>query len=216
MLFRSEPSKSFSPKTKVNGKYSNVSILQEFFDASIERPRNRREAKYFLHNFKRFPSWMRRQACAARFVQDILVEEIASPFSTFRILGSGFVLILLLVSLRRMLHVDTDYSFLIYYLATYHFIIQMIHWGTAIYMCECFRLCIANPWRWFDLAAVILSFLCAVSVSRDSTAAGDTILSPLGSAATIACWLSLLGYMVEWCCELAVFVGSAKIGRAHV
>jgi hypothetical protein len=203
---------SLSPSSS---KEDHSTILQEFFDASIEKPRNRREAQEFIVKFQNFPPWLRRQACAARFVQDILVEEIASPFTTFRIIGSGCVLILLLVALRRMLHVNTDYSFLIYYLATYHFIIQLIHWGTSIYMGECFRLCIANLWRWFDLATVILSIWCAIYVSLenniidDGDGDGSTLLSPLGASATIACWLSLLGYGIEWCCGLAVFVGSA-------
>ena len=207
-----EPSSSSPSLSKED--YSK--ILQEFFDASIEKPRNRREAQEFIVKFQNFPPWLRRQACAARFVQDILVEEIASPFTTFRIIGSGCVLILLLIALRRMLHVNPDYSFLIYYLATYHFIIQLIHWGTSIYMGDFFRLCIANLWRWCDLATVILSIWCAIYVSRGNNVIddgydgdGSTLFSPLGASATIACWLSLLGYGIEWCCGLAVFVGSA-------
>jgi len=31
----------------------------------------------------------------------------------------------------------------------------------------------------------------------------------LGASATLACWLSLLGYLVEWSCGLAIFIGSA-------
>merc|ERR1712238_38935 len=197
-----------STKYKFNGKENNAMILQEFFDASIEKPRNRRQTQNFITKFQNFPPWLRRQACAARFVQNILVEEMASPFTTFRILGSGFVLILLLIALRRMLHVNTDYAYLIYYLATYHGIMQLIHWGTSIYMGECFRF-----WRWFDLATVILSIWCAIYVSRENNASdvdgGDSFLSSLGASATIACWLSLLGYMVEWSCGLAVFIGSA-------
>mmetsp|Transcript_21949 Transcript_21949/g.44552 ORF Transcript_21949/g.44552 Transcript_21949/m.44552 type:complete len:795 (-) Transcript_21949:205-2589(-) len=201
-----------------DGREKNSGVVfQEFFDASVERPRNRLEARDFLFQFQRFPPWLRRQACASRFVQDMLVEEIASPFTTFRILGSGIVLTLLLVSLRKMLHADPEYTFLIYYLATYHLIIQTIQWGIALYMGECFRLCVSNIWRWFDLATVILSIWCAVYVSRDNTidsnddaaASIGIVLSRLGASATIACWLSLLGYFAEWSCGLAVFLGSA-------
>ena len=193
-------------------QYYSSTILQEFFDASVDRPRNRLEAESFLRTFQSFPPWLRRQACAARFVQDILVEEMASPFTTFRILGSGIVLSLLLVALRRMLHLDPDYTFLIYYLATYHFVMQMIHWGIAIYMGEFYRLCLTNVWRWIDFATVVLSTWCAIYVSRNVIDINDgagTILVPLGAAATMACWLSLLGYFVEWSCSLAVFIGSA-------
>ena len=210
-----------SEPNKKDGREKNSGVVfQEFFDASVERPRNRLESRDFLFKFQRFPPWLRRQACASRFVQDMLVEEIASPFTTFRILGSGIVLALLLVSLRKMLHVDPEYTSLIYYLATYHLVIQTIQWGIALYMGECFRLCVSNIWRWFDLATVILSIWCAVYVSREDTidsndetaaaAAGSRIvLSRLGASATIACWLSLLGYFVEWSCGLAVFIGSA-------
>lgn len=187
-------------------------IFQEFFDASIERPRNRFEAEAFLRKFQRFPPWLRSQACAARFVQDILVEEIATPFATFRILGSGIVLALLLLALRRTLHFDPEYAFLIYYLAAYHLVIQIINWGIAIYLGQFFRLCLANIWRWIDLSTVVLSTWCAIFVSRnisDIDDAAGTILLPLGASATICCWLSLLGYFVEWSCGLAVFVGSA-------
>lgn len=187
-------------------------ILQEFFDASIERPKNRYEAEDFLSNFQRFPPWLRRQACAARFVQDILVEEIATPFTTFRILGSGIVLGLLLLALRHMLHHDPNYALLIYYLATYHFVIQIIHWGIAIQMGQFIRSCVVNIWRWIDLATVILSLSSAFYVTRNVVDLDDgvgTVLAPLGASATIFCWLSLLGYLVEWSCGLAVFVGSA-------
>jgi hypothetical protein len=193
-------------------EYYSSTILQEFFDASVDRPRNRLEAESFLRTFQSFPPWLRRQACAARFVQDILVEEIASPFTTFRIMGSGIILALLLVALRRMLHLDPDYTFLIYYLATYHLVMQMIHWGIAIYMGEFYRSCLTNVWRWIDLATVVLSTWCAIYVSRNIIDINDgagTILMPLGASATMACWLSLLGYFVEWSCSLAVFIGSA-------
>ena len=200
---------------EIRRKEYHVTILQEFFDASIDEPLNRREAQNFIAKFKRFPPWLRRQACAARFVQDILVSEISSPFTTFRILGSGFVLTLLLISLRRMLHINADYSLLIYYLATYLFIMQLIHWGSSIYVGEFFRLCVANLWRWFDLATVVLSMWCAIYISgKNSDEVNDSIgddplFSALGVSATLCCWLSLLGYMVEWCCGLAVFIGSA-------
>ena len=187
-------------------------ILQEFFDASIVRPRNRYEAEAFLRKFQRFPPWLRRQACAARFVQDILVEEIATPFTTFRILGSGIVLVLLLSALRHMLHHDPNYTLLIYYLATYHFVMQIIHWGIALHMGQFIRICVLNIWRWIDLATVILSICCAAYVTRniiDISDGAGTILLPLGASATISCWLSLLGFFVEWSCGLAVFVGSA-------
>jgi len=187
-------------------------ILQEFFDSSIERPRNRYEAEAFLRKFQSFPPWLRRHACAARFVQDILVEEVATPFTTFRILGSGIVLVLLLLALRHMLHYDPKYVFLIYYLATYHFVMQIIHWGIAIHMGQFIRICVLNVWRWIDLTTVTLSLYCAYYVTRNIVDIEDvdgTILLPLGASATLACWLSLLGYFVEWSCGLAVFVGSA-------
>mmetsp|Transcript_8856 Transcript_8856/g.26265 ORF Transcript_8856/g.26265 Transcript_8856/m.26265 type:complete len:1382 (+) Transcript_8856:681-4826(+) len=200
-------SKSYSADSNGSGM-----VFQQFFDSSVERPRNRMEARDFLSKFQSFPPWLRRQACAARFVQDVLVEEIASPFTTFRIMGSGIVLILLLVALRRMLHQDPEYTYLIYYLAIYHLLMQLIQWGIAIYMGECFRLCVLNIWRWFDLAAAILSIWCATYVSREIIDVDDGIglfLSKLGACATMACWLSLLGYFAEWSCGLAVFIGSA-------
>ena len=187
-------------------------ILQEFFDASIERPKNRYEAEDFLNTFQHFPPWLRQQACAARFVQDILVEEIATPFTTFRILGSGIVLALLLLALRHMLHHDPDYSILVVYLSIYHLVIQIIHWGIAIQLGQFFKSCVLNIWRWIDLTTVTLALYSANYISRNIIDLEDgvgTLLVPLGASATIFCWLSLLGYLVEWSCGLAVFVGSS-------
>jgi ankyrin repeat protein len=194
-----------------NGVKFNSLVFQDFLDASMERPRNRREADVFLRQFRDLPPWLRRQACAAGSVQDTLTEEIASPFNTFRILGSGFVLVILLALLRRLLHANSDLSDLIYYLAAYHLTIQVVFCGIALYMGEFFRLCFTNLWRWMDLAAGILAIWCAHEVGARSNdgSTSEGRLSNLGAAATAACWLSLLGYMVDWWCGVAVFVGSA-------
>ncbi|KAL3917931.1 MAG: hypothetical protein SGILL_004481, partial [Bacillariaceae sp.] len=183
-----------SPRLSNGVKY-NSQVFQDFLDASMRRPRNRREADSFLRQFRGLPPWLRRQACAAESVQDTLLEEIASPFNTFRILGSGFVLVVLLVLLRRLLHVDDDLRDLIYYLGAYQLTIQAIYWGTNLYMGECFRLCFTNVWRWIDLAAGALSIWCAHEVGERSNggSGSEDFLSNLGAAATAACWLSLLG-----------------------
>jgi ankyrin repeat protein len=189
----------------------NSQIFQDFLDTSMDRPRNGREATLFLRQFRNMPPWLRRQACAAKSVQDTLLEEIASPFNTFRIFGSGFVLVVLLALLRRLLHVKNDLGVLVYYLATYHLTIQAIHWCNTLYMGECVRLCVSNPWRWVDLTTGILAILCARAVGSGNggSADADEYSSNLGAAATAACWLSLLGCMVDWCHGVAVFVGSA-------
>jgi len=189
-------------------------VFQDFLDASIERPRNGQEAQSFLQRFRGLPPWLRREACAARFVQETLLEEIVSPFNTFRIISSGFVLVVLLALLRRLLHVNDDLAVLIYYLATYHLTVQVIYWATTLYMGECFRLCVTNPWRWIDVITCLLGMWCAHAVSSSagmgsSGGIDDPLVSTLGASATAACWLSLLGYMVDWWCGVAVFVGSA-------
>jgi hypothetical protein len=199
------------PTNQSIGVRRNSKVFQDFLDASIERPRNGREAQQFLLQLRNLPPWLRRQACAATSVQDTLLEEIASPLTTFRIFGSGLVLVLLLTLLRRLLHANSDLGVLVYYFAAYHLTIQLIHWGTTLYMGECWRLCVSNPWRWVDWATSILSILCAHAVGSGllENANQEVYLSKLGALATASCWLSLLGYMVDWWHGVAVFVGSA-------
>ncbi|KAG7348196.1 ankyrin repeat domain protein [Nitzschia inconspicua] len=193
------------------GTIQSSKVFQTFLDASMDRPRNGTEAQLFLQRFQNLPPWLRRQACAAVAVQDTLLKEMASPFNTFRILGSGLVLVVLLALLRRLLHVKEGLEVLVYYLATYHLVIQLIHWVKTIFMGECWRLCLSNIWRWIDLATGILAILCSHSLGSETGEVEDKedYLSNLGAAATAACWLSLLGYLIDWSHGVAVFAGSA-------
>jgi hypothetical protein len=183
------------------------SIFQRFLDSSIDKPRSRSDARLLLRHCRMMPPWLRRHACAARSVQDALIDEMTSPFSTFRILASGFVLVVLLAMLRRLLHVNDSLAILVYYLASYHLIVQVMNWFSTIALGEFFRLCLSNPWRWVDVATGILTILVAnLSTSRGEN---DELLSNLGAVATASCWLSILGYLVDWWIGAAIYIGSA-------
>lgn len=153
------------------------------------------------------------------------MEELASPFHTYWVLLSGCVLVALLIVLRIGLEQSKmDTWVLVNHFAAYHLATQLVYWGTAAYLGEFYRLCLKNVWRWIDLAAGCYAIGTAYVISVDVTevraimgpladyvpAEQDALVATLGAWATGLLWLSLLGYLAQWCwCGMAIFVGSA-------
>jgi hypothetical protein len=104
---------------------------------------------------------------------------------------------------------------------------QIIYWGNAWYYGEFYRMVLTNGWRWIDLWAICCSIGVAAVVQTDITmlrdsglatvtnfsnfipADEDAVVATLGGWATGLLWASLVGYLVQWWCGMAVFVGSA-------
>jgi hypothetical protein len=98
-----------------------------------------------------------------------------------------------------------------------------MYWMVAMLAGEFYRLCASNPWRWIDVASGYLALATANVIAADATtleslvgtlgnfvpANEDPLVSSLGSAATICVWISLVGYIVQWWCGMAIFFGSA-------
>jgi hypothetical protein len=63
----------------------------------------RAEANTFLWRLRTLPPWLRRQACSASFVQDIIVEELSSPLRCAYVFAQGLVLVLLLACFRQQM-----------------------------------------------------------------------------------------------------------------
>jgi len=99
--------------------------FKQFFQASILRSsrslrgesksspqsnilERRAEANVFLCQLKKLPPWLRRQACSAPFVQELLVEELASPTKCAFIMLYGLLLVLLLAAFRRQMEYFTE------------------------------------------------------------------------------------------------------------
>jgi hypothetical protein len=134
----------------------NTTIIQEFLGASIDKPNHWRDSQDLLRKLRNLPPWLRRHACAAKFVQETLMQEVTSPWNTFLVLLSGCVLVGLLLVLRHSLETsdDEDAWILVNYFASYLLVTQLVVWGTAFMLGEFYRLCFSNPWRWIDLAAI--------------------------------------------------------------
>jgi ankyrin repeat protein len=205
-------------------------IYQDFFHASIDGPKNARQSRELLRRLRQLPPVLRKQACAAGFVQELLVEELASPILMFVILLNGCVLAALITIFRLELDefarmqvsstvlsnndptvsssiIADWYSTAIFVLAGYHLASQVVYWIAAAYMSELYHLCLSSFWRWVDVAGAILPIATAFIISANA-AEGDLIIQ-LGTATTGLLWLSVLGYLVHWWHGMAVFMGGA-------
>eukprot|EP00980_Cylindrotheca_fusiformis_P030462 scaffold24860_cov122-Cylindrotheca_fusiformis.AAC.3 len=205
-------------------KRSESVVVQEFLDASIAKPRGFRESQDLLGQLRDLPSWLRRHACGAQHVQEVLMDGISSPLVTFWILATGAFWISLLVFLRLLLDtVNDSYLNTVYTLSSLLLVNQVLYWLSAMLTGEFYRLCASNPWRWIDIASGYLSLATANVIASDAAtleplvatlgsfvpAQEDLLVSRLGVAATVCIWISLVGFIVQWWCGMAVFFGSA-------
>ena len=214
-----------NPKRLKECDVGNTSVIQEFLDASIDKPNHWRDSQDLLRKLRILPPWLRRHSCAAKFVQETLMKEMTSPWSTFLIFLSGLALVGLLLVLRHALDStrDEDTWILVNYFSSYLLATQLVVWATTYMLGEFYRLVLSNPFRWVDLAAGTLSIGTAYLVSVDIEALHDKLgvfsdfipaeqnelVANVGAAATAAIWISILGYLMQWWCGVAVFVGSS-------
>ncbi len=70
------------PKCLKRCTTSHSMLLSSFLDASIDTPRKGRESQDLLLRLRNLSPWLRRHARGAQFVQQTLMEELASPFHT--------------------------------------------------------------------------------------------------------------------------------------
>ena len=204
-------------------------IMCAFMDASIDTPKNARQSSELLDRIRRLPPWLRRSACASSHVQRTLLEQLACPTNTALVMLQGCSLVTLLIFLRIALEGDgiEFRSWIpINYLCAYNLITQLMFWGTASYLGEFYSLVFSNGWRWIDLLAVCCSIAVAFVLQTDITtlraslnteladfskyipAEDHQVVSTLGAWATGLLWASLIGYLAQWWCGMAVFVGS--------
>ena len=204
---------------------SSTLMIQQFLDASIDNPNDWRESQDLLRQLRKLPPWLRRHACAAQFVQATLLEEVASIGNTFLLLLLGCVLVLLLLVIRYSLETGgADTWVLVYYFASYLLVTQIVHGATTLALGEFYRLSLSNIWRWIDLATGTMAIGTAYLVSVDTKALDEVLESSLGSFlpaekneliaimgawATGFCWISIVGFLVQWWYGMAVFIGSA-------
>ena len=72
------------------------------------REQRRAEAEVFLWRLRTLPPWLRRQACGASFVQELLLEELASPAKCAFVMMQGLLWGLLMAAFRRQMDIFSD------------------------------------------------------------------------------------------------------------
>jgi ankyrin repeat protein len=196
-------------------------VFQQFLDDSIGPPKNSRDSDDLVRHLQLLPPWLRRQACAAKYVQTTLLERLTMPLNTFGVLLWGGILVALLIMLRLLLeeqklgHVVT-----VYILASYLLAQQALRCMAAAFRGESYRLCLSNPWTYIHCASGALSILVAHTIDSEAGAfevtlgsydfsQQEALIDSFGAFATTALWLSLIGFLVEWWCGMAIAFGSA-------
>jgi ankyrin repeat protein len=194
------------------------SVYERFFSVSIlgqGRPNDSAEAKLFLNRLRSLPIWLRRQACTASFVQELLIEELSSPWKCAYVLFDGFVLGCLICVFRIQIqeYVDSvesgeilsSWYISVYATAASRLICQAILWSFSASLAEFQQAVLLNGWCWIDGGAMVLSIV--TSVLMYGTYDVDVLLT-LGTASTGLLWLTLIGYFARWWYGMAVLTGA--------
>jgi ankyrin repeat protein len=205
------------PRASAWNERSAYEVYRKFFTSTImqtPRPRNRLEAISFLHRLQNLPPWLRRQACAADFVQRLLIDEVSSLSTCFLILSYGALLIALVVFFRLMidgftadLRHDSTWSGAVYIVSFVLLVCQVCRWYCAASLSVFTTQCLLNLWAWVDLFAAILPIGTTILVVNE----GSDIdrVAALGTATTGFLWLNLVGYAARSWHGCAVFMGGA-------
>jgi len=215
-LPRSWTASTESSATSTSGQ--SWSVYERFLSTSIAgaaKPTKKSEVKGFLRGLRNLPPWLRKQACSSIIVQDLLVEDMASPLKCALVLLDGLVLVALITVFRIQMEqyvvaqdngvqLSTWYTFAVYATATMHIVLD-ITYGLVSTSLGAFRhLCLFNPWRWIDFAAMLVSIGTSALLYSNTS---DAKLYALGTASTGLLWLTLLGYLATWSYGISVFVG---------
>jgi ankyrin repeat protein len=194
------------------------SVYERFFSASIlgqGRPNNPAEAKFFLNRLRSLPVWLRRQACTASFVQELLIEELASPWKCAYVLFDGFLLGSLICVFRIQIQEFVDsiesgdvlssWYISVYAAAASRLIFQAVLYSLSASLAEFQQAILLNGWCWIDGGAMVLTIV--TSVLMYGTYDVDVLLT-LSTVSTGLLWLSLIGYFARWWYGMAVLTGA--------
>lgn len=203
------------------------SVYQRFFNASIlgqARPNNVVEAKLFLRRLSSLPVWLRRQACSASFVQELLVEEISSPWNCAFVLLDGILLVLLITVFRIQMKKFVDsidatdalsswYTYMVYACAACRLVLQVMFWLLSASIEEFRQSVVLNGWCWIDTGAMVLSLVTSI-VLYSSTDIDQLLV--LGTVSTGLLWLTLVGYLARWWYGMSILTGAlSKVRRSN-
>eukprot|EP00977_Amphora_coffeiformis_P008486 scaffold1918_cov154-Amphora_coffeaeformis.AAC.23 len=192
-------------------------VYQRFFHSSLlhlassssSAPGAGRE---ILHDLQALPQWLRRQACVSTFVQELLIEELATPWKCAFVLLDGILLVSLLTVFRLQMnqyivsgsYLPTWYTIGVYGFAAGRFLFLGAQGAMASRLGQYNDTILWNLWYWIDYIAMVLAVVTSVLFNGSSSE--DTLLS-LGTAATGFLWWSVIGYVSRWSFAMAVFTG---------
>jgi hypothetical protein len=201
------------------------SIYRKLVAASIlgaAHPNTSAQKRNFLPRIRTLPSWLRVEACSTTFVQDLIVEELVSPWKCAAILLDGVLLITLITVFRLQMKMFVDqlrddsliaawYTYAVYGTAVGRFMARILFGYFATSIGEFRHLCLFNLWYWIDVLAMLMSIVTSIVLYGN---ASDERLLLLGTATTILLWFSLVGYLSSWWYNMAIFTGGfLKVGR---
>jgi hypothetical protein len=216
---------SHKPRSTSYGSEGS-SVYQRLFNASIvgaARPDTPTKLSTFLRRLRNLPPWLRTEACATTYVQDLLTEELATPWKCALILLDGLLLVILITVFRLQMKEFVDqlesadilsswYTYSVYATAIFRLFAQIIFGGLAVAIGEFQHLCMFNLWYWIDIWAMLLCIVTSVFLYSTTS---DERLLVLGTASTILLWLSLIGYLSSWWYGMAIFTGGFSKVSSH-
>lgn len=203
----------------VVGDVATAEVYKRFFQSSVVAPSSfcRDDSLAFLQQLREFPSWLRRYALSASFVQDIVQYETIQAPSVALILLNGIVFGVFLTLFRMEVNRFTTaqqhpiHTSAIYWLSSYILLWQLLFCYASSQASVFLSQCLLNSWFWIDLGGIALSVVTISFMSHNNNR--DTAVA-LGAASTGLLWMSAVVYVARWWHGMALFVGgAARLGR---
>ena len=200
---------------------SSSSVYRKLFSASIlgaghaTSSSSSPQVQSYLPRLRALPSWLRVEACATTLVQDLIVEELVSPWKCAFILLDGVLLITLISVFRLQMKEFIDqlyddnliaawYTYVVYATAVGRLMARILFGYFTTTIGEFRSLCLFNLWYWIDVWAMLMSIVTSIFLYGNTS---DERLLALGTATTILLWSSFVGYLSSWWYNMAIFTG---------
>jgi hypothetical protein len=193
-------------------------VYHRFLSTSImgaAKPRTRAEAAEFLRKLRCLPPWLREHACSTLVVQDLITDDVTSPWKFLLVLLEGVLIITLITVFRLQMEqfvvamdnqeeLSTWYTFAVYATATVRLMLELGRWLVSANLGEFRHLVLFDLSSWVAVVSLFLVITTSVLVYGPTS---DAELYSLGTATTGLLWLSLVGYLSNWWYGASVFIG---------
>ena len=175
-------------------------------------PIGTRKESEFLRQLHLLPPWLRRQACATRSVQEVLLRAVAKPRCTGLVISYGMTLLILVLAFLAMVDqyfsispIDEafqptgDYAVVICFATAYLALYNLCH------ICMTFRLgvesseCFGSFWTWINMCGLLCVIVATVQLGSLQQIPGDDDISfSLCTFAIAFLWIMVLGFLSKW------------------